>query len=324
MFDGPYFLRHSPDMNGDPLSDILTFLDAKCLVTGGFSAGGRWGVHFQSPKAIKFSAITKGECWLVTDGFAEPQRLLTGDIIFFKGDRSFSMLSGLDVEPGDAEALIGRSGGMSVIGTGADFINLGGHVALDERRSGLLLDELPPFIRISGATREAAGLQWLLKELIDEGALDSPGSNLSTSHLAHLMYVRVLRAHLANSDIDTVGWLRGLGDARIAPALRLLHADPQHNWNLKELAKAAGMSRSVFAARFKAVVGVPPLNYLTTWRMRLATQALQKGNQPLSLIAESLGYTSESAFSNAFKRAFGSAPKRFQSAAKSAAKSAAA
>ena len=319
MLDDPYFLRHNPDMNGDPLSDILTFLDARCLVTGGFSAGGRWGVHFQAPKAIKFSAITKGECWLMMDGLAEPQRLLEGDIIFFKGDRPFSLLSDLDVEPGDAEALIGRGGGMSAIGTGADFINLGGHVALDERRSSLLLDELPPLIRIGGAAKEAAGLHWLLQELIDEGASGRPGSNISTSHLAHLMFVRVLRAHLAEADIEMVGWLRGLGDARIAPALRLLHADPQRNWNLKELAKAAGMSRSVFAARFKAIVGVPPLNYLTTWRMHLATQALQEGNQPLSLIAESLGYTSESAFSNAFKRAFGSAPKRFQSAVRSAA-----
>jgi len=319
MLENPYFLRDRPIMHSDPLSDILNFLDAQCLVTGGFSAGGRWGVCFQPPHAIKFSAISKGECWLLMDGLVEPQRLQAGDVIFFKGDRSFSMVSDLDVEPGDADALIGRDGGISAIGGGADFINLGGHVALDERRSGLLLDELPPFIQIGGKAREAAGLQWLLNELIDEDALDRPGSNLSTSHLAQLMFVRVLRAHLSNADIDTVGWLRGLGDARIAPALRLLHADPQHNWSLKELAKAAGMSRSVFAARFKAIVGVPPLNYLTTWRMRLATQALQEGNQPLSLIAESLGYTSESAFSNAFKRAFGTAPKRYQSATRAAA-----
>ncbi|MBN9551473.1 MAG: AraC family transcriptional regulator, partial [Alphaproteobacteria bacterium] len=240
-------------MNTDPLSDILTFLDARCLVTGGFSAGGRWGVHFRAPKAIKFSVVTKGECWLVIDGDAEPRHLLVGDVIFFKGDRSFSMLSDLDVEPGDAETLIGRDGGIAVIGAGDNFINLGGHVALDEHRSALLLDELPPFIRIGGIAKEAAGLQWLLKELVDEGALDRPGSKLSTSYLAQLMFVRVLRAHLAESDIEAVGWLRGLGDSRIAPALRLLHADPQRNWNLHALAKAAGMSRSVFAARFKAV-----------------------------------------------------------------------
>lgn len=92
----------------------------------------------------------------------------------------------------------------------------------------------------------------------------------------------------------------------------MLHAETGRPWQLKQLAQSVGMSRSVIAARFKSVVGTPPLNYLAAWRMRLAAQALERGAEPVSAIAEALGYTSVSAFSNAFKRTNGMAPKHFQ------------
>jgi AraC-like DNA-binding protein len=110
--------------------------------------------------------------------------------------------------------------------------------------------------------------------------------------------------------------LRALGNKRIATALRLMHSDPARAWKLEDLAKAAAMSRTSFVVRFKAVAGVPPLTYLLNWRMRLAERALRAENVQVSVLALSLGYTSESAFSNAFKRTFGVGPKRYREAAR--------
>src|SRR5262249_43526835 len=132
------------------------------------------------------------------------------------------------------------------------------------------------------------------------------------------MFVQILRAHLATAGTLTAGWLRALGDRGIAPALRLMHADPGRSWRLDELAKAAAMSRTTFALHFRTVAGVAPLTYLTEWRMHLAERALREENMPVAALAQSLGYTSESAFSNAFKRVTGKAPKRYRTAVRAA------
>jgi AraC-like DNA-binding protein len=304
-------------MTNDPLSEILAFVGARSLVAGGFTAGGRWGLRFPRPDAIKFGVVAAGTCWLRMAGLDAPRRLEAGDVYFLKGDRSFDLLSAPepDADPADARAVfLTALNGMARLGTGEAFLYLGGHVALDEMRSALLLDELPPLIHIARTSDQAAGLQWLLRALVEETQTPRAGSALSMSHLAQLLFVRVLRAHLDAGGTTRAGWLRGLGDARIAQALALIHADPGRPWGLTQLAQAVGMSRSVFAARFRAAVGMPPLGYLSAWRMRLAAQALERGTDPVSRIAETLGYTSVSAFSNAFKRTTGAAPKRFQAA----------
>jgi AraC-like DNA-binding protein len=111
---------------------------------------------------------------------------------------------------------------------------------------------------------------------------------------------------------DTAGWLRALSDKRIAPALRLMHREPARAWRLDELAKEVAMSRTSFALRFKTIAGVAPLTYLLNLRMRFAEQGLREGSMSVSELGLSLGYTTESAFSNAFKRTMGMAPKRYQ------------
>ncbi|WP_040844839.1 helix-turn-helix transcriptional regulator, partial [Nitrospirillum viridazoti] len=125
---------------------------------------------------------------------------------------------------------------------------------------------------------------------------------------------RILRAHLATGQPLPAGWLRAATDARLAPALRLMHGDPGRAWQLSELAKAAAMSRTTFAQYFKAVAGMPPLAYLTAWRMRLAERALKEQDAPVSELAHRLGYASESALSNAFKRVTGVGPRRYRGA----------
>jgi AraC-like DNA-binding protein len=112
------------------------------------------------------------------------------------------------------------------------------------------------------------------------------------------------------------GWLRALADARAAPALRLMHSEPGRAWRLEELAKACAMSRTTFASHFKMVSGKAPLTYLTDWRMRLAEHALLAETTPVARISQTLGYSSESAFSNAFKRTTGRSPRAYRRSAK--------
>lgn len=306
-------------MNADPFSDILKFTRAESLVTGGFDASGRWAMRFPAPDKIKFFAVVKGTCWVHIGG-EEPKQVGAGDVGLLAAARSFVLSSDLQTEPVDAmEVFRNCNNNIAQLGDGEEFSYLGGHVLLDPASRELLADALPPWIHVPAASPQAAAFQWLLDQLVRERASNMPGSSLASDQLAQLLFIQILRAHLNTADDLPVGWLRALADVRIAPALRSMHSDPSRAWGLEELAREAAMSRTTFAVNFKAAAGVAPLSYLTAWRMRLAERALRDDDANVADIARSLGYTSESAFSNAFRRTTGSAPNRYRALARAAA-----
>ena len=186
-------------------------------------------------------------------------------------------------------------------------------MSLDPDRGGVLADVLPPMIHVDASSSEASTIRWLLDQLVKEVTTNRPAVGLASKQLAQLLFVQIIRFYLASSNTVTTGWLRALNDERIAPALRLMHGEPSRAWRLSELAKHVGMSRTSFALRFKANAGVAPLSYLQNLRMRLAEQGLREGTMSVAELAESLGYESDSAFSNAFKRRTGMAPKQYRS-----------
>jgi AraC-like DNA-binding protein len=306
-------------MTTDPFSDILKLSNAETFVSGGFAAGGSWAIRFPSPDKIKFFALVKGNCWLRIDGQESPVRVEEGDVFLLSAQPSFVLASDLAAVPVDASGLFtGTVYRTAKLGDGDDCIQIGGHVRLDPSSGGLLADVLPPLIHVKAASPHARILRWLLDQLVREPAAELPGAALASAQLAQLLFVHILRVHLETSCPLATGWLRAVADNRLAPALRLMHADPGRSWQLEELAKAAAMSRTTFAHHFKTAAGVPPLTYLTEWRMRLAERALREENTPVSVLAGQLGYTSESAFSNAFKRVTGNAPKRYRTTTRSA------
>jgi AraC-like DNA-binding protein len=126
-----------------------------------------------------------------------------------------------------------------------------------------------------------------------------------------MMLVQALRLHLAEGSRGGVGWLFALADKQMSAAISAIHADPAHRWTLQELAERVGMSRSTFALRFKQTVGASPMDYLTRWRMLLAGDRLANSSDPISAVALSLSYESESAFSTAFKRVMGCSPRQY-------------
>jgi AraC-like DNA-binding protein len=143
-----------------------------------------------------------------------------------------------------------------------------------------------------------------------------PGGILVAQHLAHMMLVQALRLHLAEESGSGVGWFFALSEKRLSAAMGAMHGDPAQRWRLQELAGRAGMSRSSFAMKFKETVGETPMEYLTRWRMLLAADRLENSSDPISVIALSLGYESESAFSTAFKRVMSCSPRQFSRAPK--------
>jgi len=129
-----------------------------------------------------------------------------------------------------------------------------------------------------------------------------------------LMFIEVVRSYIQTLSTEETGWLAALADKHIASALNAMHGQPSQAWTLEELAKTAGLSRSAFAERFTQVLGQPPIQYLTEWRMQLATGLLANGKDGIAQVAAQVGYESEAAFSRAFKKLIGSPPAEWRRA----------
>ncbi len=293
----------------DALSDVLSAIDARALFSVRFAAGGAWSVAFPAPSYLKFNAIRHGGAWVVSEGEA-PLRVEAGDCLVVSG-KAFTLCSDPKVKPIPArEVFSGGSLDVSV-GDGRDFVLLGGSVTLDTVDGALLTDALPPVVVIARA--EAGPIAWLLEQLDAEWNGTAPGSRIACNDLLRLIFIHVLRAYLARETSRHPGWLAGLTDRRLAPALRAIHAEPARRWTVDALARIAGQSRSTFAERFRATVGASPIDYLAAWRMRLAAARLRRGDEPLPRIAQSLGYASDSAFAATFRRILGQSPARYRS-----------
>lgn len=310
-------MRDNSDMRPDPLSDVLDLADARCVLTGTLLAGGDWSRKFQRSEAVKFLAVVRGSCWLATDADpVEPACFGAGDVVITNGAPAIILASSPEQLGNPTYTPLERDEeGNLRAGEGSDFMMIGGLLEVDEQRCGFLRESLPPMIHVCGQEAKAARLRWLLTALAEETASERAGSMIAITHLAKLLFVEALRLHIGTAKSACVGWLTALDDRHISIALRSIHAEPAHPWSLEELAKLSGMSRTSFAVRFREVVGVPPLTYVLNWRMRLAERELSETDHSVADIAWSLGYGSESAFSNAFSRATGLAPGRFRKAA---------
>lgn len=307
-------------MANDPFSEILRFAHARSLVTGGFSADVPWGLRFPAPDKVKFFAIVKGQCWVKVEGESSPRFFGTGDVGLIAVARSFVVCSDVEVQPLDAMDVFSRAGrNVAQLGEGRDFEYLGGHVLLDPHSSRFFTEALPPWIHIPASSAKASAFSWLLRQLVQEQAQQQPGASLATAQLSQLLFIQILRAHLDTDAPRPVGWFRALGDVKVAPAIRLIHGKPGSTWDLATLARECAMSRTAFASRFKEMAGMTPMAYLTHWRMCLAQQALRESDTPVAAIAHSVGYSSESAFSNAFKKHSGAAPQLYRKAGRSSA-----
>lgn len=308
----PNFMCESP-MNADPLADLIAQLRPRAVFAKGISGAGRWGVRYSAFGHPSFCAVLEGRCRLAVDG--QPViSLEAGDFLLLPATPGFTMSGFAPVTPVriDPTAGAAQTGDVrhGTRGGRPDVRLQGGYFVFDSPDSAPLVSGLPPVVHVRGIDR----LSTLVRFVGDEASGRSPGRDLVLTRLVEILLIETLR--LAPAKDAPPGLLRGLADARVAPAIRQIHAQPARAWTVTQLARAAALSRSAFFDRFARVVGVPPMEYLLRWRMALAKDLLRHEDLAVGEVAERIGYGSASTFSSAFSRHAGQAPSRYARAAR--------
>ncbi len=306
--ESPRFICYSPEMV-DPLSEVIALLRPEAVFTKGISGSGHWGVRYSDFGHPSFCVVVEGSCRLAVDG-QPPLTLEAGDFVLLPTTPGFTISGFEPVTPKLIDAQRAAASPASAIhhGTEDDAPSvrlLGGYFVFQGEDSGLLVSMLPKQVHVRGVER----LSTLVRFLTEESAGQQPGRELVLSRLVEILLVECLR--LTQAPDAPAGLLRGLGDARLAEAIRQMHADPARSWTMAQLAKEAGLSRSAFFDRFTRNVGLPPMEYLLAWRMALAKDLLRRREIDMAEVAERVGYGSASTFSTAFTRHVGQPPGRF-------------
>ncbi|MGI5129775.1 AraC family transcriptional regulator [Pseudonocardia sp. CA-107938] len=304
----------------DPLSEVLALLDVRNALLARLEAGGDWAIDFPRYRHVKFGVVLRGSCFYQSESGAEPLRLTEGDCYLLGDGRPYRLVSAPGVEGTSAREVFADVPADHVVrlgtasGTTAATVVVGGRFVFDQAHARVLLDVLPPVIRVAADTVPADAMRSQLRQLEQETTHNEFGAALVTERIAHIMLVQTLRAHVSAGGAGGA-WLTALHDERIGAALAKIHHRPLHPWTVAGLATEVGMSRSAFATRFTTLVGTSPLNYLLGWRMRTAGRELRSSRRNIADIAQEWGYGSESAFSNAFKRVMGCSPGRYRATA---------
>jgi AraC-like DNA-binding protein len=313
----------------DILSDVLRalhlrgaiFLDARftapwCAVS---KTGHRdTGFFADAEHIVFFHILMEGTCHARLLDTAETIEWRAGDLLLLAHDDAHMIGSDLEREPVDADTLViaTSGGGLMQIdhGGGGELTRfLCGYLACDKRLCEPLLDALPRLIHISiGAELTGSWLTNLFLLGTHETSMPRPGGESVLAKLSELLFVEAVRRYADTLSAEDTGWLAGLRDRFVGKALGLMHARPEHAWSIDELGAQVGMSRSALAQRFTDLVGQPPMQYLTRWRLTVAAQRLRRESTSLNRIAEQVGYVSQPAFNRAFKREFGVTPARWR------------
>ncbi|CAL9326970.1 MULTISPECIES: AraC family transcriptional regulator [Streptomyces] len=280
-----------------------------------------WALRMASGAPLTLALMLRGRAWIVPDEH-EPVPVGVGDIAVVRGDAPYTVaddpastpsavVTGADYCPG-AEGVEPAAGPARTCGTPAD----GAPVLLSgafERRGELsdrLVRVLPPVLVVPGENSPYAPVELVAQEI----ARERPGRQLVLDRLLDLMLVSALRGWFDDPDAGAPAWCSALDDPVVGAALRSLHAAPDRPWTVADLAAEVGVSRAALARRFTALVGEPPMAYLTSWRIALAADLLRQSDLTVGTIARKVGYANAFALSVAFKRLRGTRPSDFRAA----------
>jgi AraC-like DNA-binding protein len=292
----------------DPLSEVIALLQPRTVFSKRISGAGRWGVRYSEFGHPSFCAVLEGSCRLAVDGH-EPLTLEAGDFLLLPATPAFTMSGFEPVKPTpvDPKAMSAPTEEVrhGTRGGRPDVRLLGGYFVFESPDAAMLVSLLPAVMHVRGVER----LSVLVRLVGEESMGRRSGRDLVLQRLVEVLLIEALRS---TSGEDTPpGLLRGLGDARLAPAIRQMHRQIGRSWTMAELAKVAALSRSAFFERFVRVVGIAPMEYLIAWRMAVAKDLLRREDLGLAEIADRVGYSSASAFSTAFTRHVGQPPSRY-------------
>ena len=315
-------------MTADALSDVLKTVRLTGAAFFDVAAKAPWVAESPERRAIlpkilpgaghliAYHVLTQGRCFANIIG-QEPIPMEASEVIVFtKCDpHVLSSSPGMRTDPPPAESLDALAGSqlpfsVSLGDEGPISAKLVcGYLACDAQPFNPLLDNLPPVIKARDSKdEETPWLGQFIRLATMESTEKRAGSETVLAKLSELMFIEVVRRHLASMPPEQAGWLAGLRDPFVGKALSLLHARPERDWTIEKLGKDVGLSRSVLAERFADLVGLPPMQYLAKWRMQIASGLLDGGNTNIASVAAKIGYGSEAAFSRAFKKMVGVPP----------------
>ncbi|MBX3188573.1 MAG: AraC family transcriptional regulator [Labilithrix sp.] len=294
----------------DPLAAVIELLRPRTVLSKIITGAGRWSVRYAAHEDPGFCVVLEGSCFLDTDG-AGPIELREGDFVLLPATPGFTLASDLALRPKLVAPTQTEELRHGTRGVPPSMRMLGGYFGFDRTNAQLLVRFLPSIVLIRRGEPGAARLRRIVELIADETRDRRPGRDLILERLVEVLLVEALRFRPSAAAKQEQGLLAGLADAALARALRRIHEDVARRWTVADLARAAGMSRAVFAERFMRTVGMPPMQYLLEWRIAIAKDVLRRERAPLAEVAEKIGYQSASAFSTAFTRQAGCSPSAF-------------
>jgi AraC-like DNA-binding protein len=291
----------------DPLSDILELVGFRSSIYFQKDFCGRWKMSVADTGFAQFHFVISGTATLQHDGQAE--HLSAGDFVLFPHGASHTIGDRPDTPAMRGQDVIAAMlDGNEPFTDGQDATRMVcGHFQYDLSHRHPLMQQLPSRVLLRPTNLIGTLMSALLPLIVDETRAARPGSRVVAKHLSQALFAAILRAHFEQEDTQ-IGFYAGLRDSGILAAIMAIHQPDGWKYSMTDLAGRAGMSRSSFAARFKALVGQSPGDYALGWKMLKAKEALQDPRKTIDQIAHDHGYGSASAFSRAFRETLGLRP----------------
>ena len=299
----------------DPLTDVLATLRMRGTLYFRTDFRAPWGVSVPERRLVaRFHLLIRGEAWVEVD--ATRVRMQRGDLVLVphgafhtlrdQPDRPYESVD--DVL--DETAYDGTSD-LRYGGDGESTVLVCGHFGFDDELLHPVLETLPAVVHLRAA--EGHDFTWLdgaTRAIAVETATRAPGWEAVVDRVSAILFIQALRASLSEPSAAAV--VAAFADPQIGRALVAVHEDPAYPWSLQDLARLARMSRTVFADRFRACMGLTPMAYVTRWRLQRARRHLLDSDDIVAAVAERAGYSSEAAFCRAFRRLYGKPPATYR------------